>query len=71
MSIGSKEIVLRQATADDFDFFRKLHREAFKSYVERTWGRWDEEDQFRRLRREFEPMHGQIIMLGERPIGFL
>jgi len=62
---------LRPAIAQDFDFWRGVHRACFKSYVEQTWGVWVEADQLERLQREFLPMKGDIIWLGDRRVGFL
>jgi ribosomal protein S18 acetylase RimI-like enzyme len=71
MSVESDEITVRKATDRDFDFFRELHRACFKAYVEQTWGRWNEDEQLQRLRQEFQPMQGNIVLVGGKPIGFL
>ena len=70
MTAEGNEIVLRPARAEDFEFWRHLHREAFRTYVEQTWGRWDEAEQLERLQKEFDPMPGQIVLLAGAPIGF-
>jgi ribosomal protein S18 acetylase RimI-like enzyme len=65
------DIALRSAGPKDFDFWRRVHRACFKTYVEQTWGVWDEADQLQRLQREFSPMRGDILFLDGHPIGFI
>ena len=64
------EVVLRPARTEDFEFLRRLHRECFKTYVEQTWGNWDEADQLQRLRRA-RWLSGDIIVFQGRPIGLM
>jgi ribosomal protein S18 acetylase RimI-like enzyme len=70
MTAERNEIVLRPARADDFEFIRHVHRSCFKTYVEQTWGNWDEADQLERIRRA-RWLSGDIIVLHGREIGLM
>ena len=61
---------LRAATAEDFGFVRKLHRETLKEYVAQIWG-WDEEQQEALVRERFNPLMIQVIQGDGRDIGVL
>ncbi len=62
--------MLRPARAEDFEFIRHLHRSCFKTYVEQTWGEWDEADQLQRLHRA-RWLSGDIIVFQDREIGLM
>src|SRR3972149_2086572 len=64
------EVVLRPARAEDFEFIRHLHCSCFKTYVEQTWGSWDEADQLQRLRRA-RWLSGDIIVFQDREVGLI
>jgi len=66
-----EEILLRPATDDDFPFLLLVHRLTMKSYVEATWGRWDDADQEERLRGEFEPAKCEIIVFDNKAVGYV
>ena len=64
-------MILRPALPEDFDFLFSLRRQTMKSYVEQTWGRWDDDEQSERFRGEFAPSKDQIIITGGNEIGCL
>ncbi len=66
--IGSIET--RTAAEADYDFLYDLHRRAFRSNVEATWG-WDEEWQVRHFREHFNPARCEIIVCDGRDAGCL
>jgi GNAT superfamily N-acetyltransferase len=61
---------LRPATADDYDFLRRLHRATMLEYVERTWG-WDEDVQAAMFRERFDPAREQIVVVDGSDVGVL
>jgi GNAT superfamily N-acetyltransferase len=64
------KISFREATEADYGFLYSLHSLAMKPHVERTWG-WDEQDQQRRFRMEFDPSSSQIVLVDGREVGVL
>lgn len=58
----------RKAVPSDFGFVYRLHRQAFFSYIDQTWG-WQEDTQLRGIREDFEDFPFQIICDGDRQIG--
>lgn len=62
-------IRLRDATADDLEFLRTVHREAMRPHVERAWGAWDEDSQRDRFYRSTDPSTHQVIEAAGVPVG--
>ena len=60
---------LRPATSGDLDFLRRVHAEAMRPHIERTWGAWDDAEQRRRLLETTRPESHEIIELDAEPIG--
>ena len=63
-----KDVRLRAATSDDYDFLYRLHRSTFREPVAEIWG-WQEERQKRRFREQFDPDRRQIIEVGGEDVG--
>jgi GNAT superfamily N-acetyltransferase len=64
------QIAFRVATEDDFDFLYGLHVLAMKPWVEQTWG-WDQADQLRFFRAEFDPSVSRVILVDGQDAGVL
>jgi ribosomal protein S18 acetylase RimI-like enzyme len=64
-------IELRPCTTDDRDFLFSLHRNTNRSYVEATFGAWDEEWQRQRFEQMFNPYSRKIITLRGWPVGMV
>ena len=54
---------LRPATADDHDFLYNLGPATMRTYVEQTWGAWDEAAYRERFESSFDPAADQIIVV--------
>lgn len=63
-----RDITLRAATADDYDFCYRVQKATMQEYVEQTWG-WDEAFQQAYFRQRFDPARNQVIVLGGADIG--
>jgi len=66
-----REITYRQVSLEDFGFIYRLYRSTMKSYVEETWGTWDETWQQDDFRRAFHPYEMSIIQVEGKDIGVL
>jgi GNAT superfamily N-acetyltransferase len=64
-------LTLRPGTASDADFAFSVLRASMRSYIEATWGAWDERWQRQRFDETFIPSTHQIIEDSGRPVGFL
>lgn len=62
---------LRPATEQDRDWLFALHRASMQTYVELTWGPWDDEKQRALFEAVFAPARLQIIQVGGRDAGLL
>lgn len=62
---------LRAVTDADRDWLWSVKRAGMKGYVEQTWGRWDDADQAERFRKNFQPLHIHIIVVGGQDAGLL
>ena len=62
-------VSLRPATPRDMEFLHRVHREAMRPHVERTWGAWDEADQRRRFDESTDPATHEIIEFEGAPVG--
>ena len=62
---------LRPAAEADIEFAFSVLRASMRSYVEATWGSWDEPWQYQRFRESFVPVAHQIIEESGRPVGCL
>lgn len=54
---------LRPSTEHDYDWLWSLKRSTMQSYVEKTWGPWNEEDQAARFKDNFRPESWQVIVV--------
>jgi len=69
VSLADKVVRLRRVRDDEHDLPFDLHRAAFRPFVERTYGRWDEELQ-RVLWSARDPRNVvEVVCIGDRPIG--
>lgn len=62
---------LRDATQRDLKLTYVITREAMRSYVEQTWGSWDEAEQEEKHRVNFIPETHRIVLLEDREVGLL
>jgi len=60
---------LRAAKAEDVAFLYMIARETMRTYVEATWGEWNEEWQCKRFAERFSPTQWQIIVVEVRAAG--
>jgi ribosomal protein S18 acetylase RimI-like enzyme len=63
--------VLSPATESDYTWLWEVKRMTMKSYVEQTWGLWDEKLQSDFFRANFSPATVQIILLDGQRAGLL
>lgn len=62
---------LRPATAADYQWLWELKRQTMRTYVEDTWGDWDDATQEAFFRRNFSSETVQIILVEGRKAGLL
>ena len=62
---------LRNARPEDHDFLWQLKRQTMRSYVEKTWNRWNDAEQKDWFSRYFAPEAAQIIVVDGRSAGRL
>jgi ribosomal protein S18 acetylase RimI-like enzyme len=55
--------------ASDMGFLRRVHREAMRPHVERTWGLWDEDAQRRRFYESTDLATHEVIEVSGEPVG--
>lgn len=65
-----EEIGVRDATAADYDFVRRVHHETMKGYVEDFFGAWDHDYQDARFARTYRLEEARIILSGGRDVGW-
>jgi ribosomal protein S18 acetylase RimI-like enzyme len=65
------EFSFRQAVEEDENFLYDLHRQAMRSYVEETFGPWDEDWQRDYFHRHFQPDVLEIIQVDGQDAGVL
>ena len=68
--MATQSISYRPATETDSDFLWNLHRVGFQEYVDAIWG-WDDADQERRFRENFDPAGRQVIQVQGQDAGVL
>ncbi|MCB9979705.1 MAG: GNAT family N-acetyltransferase [Rhodospirillales bacterium] len=68
MDFSIRNIQLKLATEDDFEFFRQLHHDTMKPLVTEYFG-WDEEEQKEMQRKGFTLGRMQIIYADEIKVG--
>jgi len=68
--LTKKQISLRPATSEDFDFLYNLRRATMQHYVAQTWG-WNEAWQWNYFQQHFNPEECQIIRFQGKDIGVL
>ena len=56
-----KNINLKPITFDDYDFGYEIKRKVIKEYIEKTWGKWDEEEQISSYKDNFNLENKYII----------
>ena len=61
---------LRPATAGDREFLWRLHREAMRDYMDRTWG-WDDAWQRARFDENFDTAPLRMVEYGAHTIGYM
>jgi ribosomal protein S18 acetylase RimI-like enzyme len=61
----------RLATPDDFEYLYTLHAQTMRTYIEQTWGKWDEAWQRDYFTRNFNPENRQIILWNGEAVGVL
>ena len=66
----TRQIVLRDAVAADFEFVRRVHHETMKGYVKDFFGSWDGDYQDQRFARTYRPEEARIILSGGREVGW-
>lgn len=64
-------ITLRPCLASDSDFYYNVKKITLKEYVEKTYGDWNEKYQLERHKKNFNPVHSQIIQFQGIDIGIL
>jgi ribosomal protein S18 acetylase RimI-like enzyme len=62
------DLTLRKASMADYEFLYRLHKDALKPYIEKTWG-WEEEWQIKHFREHFDPAIRKIIQVQGEDIG--
>lgn len=62
---------LRDATADDLALCFAITEDAMRGHVERTWGRWDADDELRKHRANFTPETYRIIHADDEVAGLV
>ncbi len=62
---------LRTISDADYLWLWSLKRETMRTYVEQTWGKWDDDWQAERFRQNFRPDHVQVIVLDGHDAGLL
>ncbi len=65
------DTTLRQCFSEDSDFYYNVKKTTLKHYVEQIWGKWNEEFQRERHKKNFNPNHTQIIQFCGIDIGIL
>src|SRR5258706_13931804 len=64
-------LTLRKADRDDSDFAYRTKRAAFKQYVERAYGRWDEGEQRQLHDERFNVFDFRIVNVGGTDVGIM
>lgn len=62
------EINLRSITSGDLDFMWKLHNDALREYVEKTWG-WDDERQRDFVEEIVRTGEGRVVVVDGKDAG--
>ena len=62
---------LRNARPEDHEFLWQLKRQTMRTYVEKTWKRWNDAEQKDWFSLHFIPEAAQIIIVDGRPAGRL
>lgn len=65
------EITYRAATLDDEALAYRIMKAAMQTYVERTWGKWDEDEQLARHRASYSPATHRLILVDGAVSGLL
>lgn len=64
-------ISLRPATGADSELVYAIKKAAFRQYVEKQYGRWDEAEQWDYHVTRFAAQDFKVIEVGEEPVGFI
>lgn len=61
---------LRQAVESDIEPMMRIGHEGVRQYLEQLWG-WNQADQERRFREDFDPARISIVVIDGRDVGYL
>lgn len=64
-------LTYRMAAAADGEWLYSLKRATLRTFVEATWGPWDDNDQRGRFAASFRPAETEIIQQDGQPVGVL
>jgi ribosomal protein S18 acetylase RimI-like enzyme len=62
---------LRPCTADDLALTYEITKDAMSTYVQQTWGTWDEDDQVTKHREGYVPESQQLVHVSGKPAGLI
>ena len=62
---------MRPATHEDSALAYTITEDAMRSYVEETWGKWDEEEQLQKHRANFTPETYRMLLVEEEVAGLI
>jgi GNAT superfamily N-acetyltransferase len=69
--VAAPRYLLRDAQLSDLDFMYEVKREGMRSYVEATWGPWDDAAQRARFQNLFLPSADRVVVVDGRDVGTL
>ena len=69
LPMDPNRIVMRPASAENFEFLWRLQCEAMRPNVERQFGAWDEAFQRELFEKNTDPLLHEIIELNREPVG--
>ena len=61
---------MRGAVEEDIDILFQIHKDAYLEIVDKIWG-WDDEMQSKMFRNSIVLENVQVIMVGDRPVGYV
>jgi GNAT superfamily N-acetyltransferase len=62
---------LRACSADDLLVTYEITKDAMSSYVQQTWGLWNDEDQLLKHRESYTPETHQLVLVSGKPAGLI
>jgi ribosomal protein S18 acetylase RimI-like enzyme len=69
--ILNKKYEIIPISQKDYEFGFNIKRKVFKEYVEKTWGKWNEEEQLISYKNSFKLENNYIIVIENKKIGWL